>query len=230
MVMILWLISCVPLVGTSVALLFIPDRVPMHYDITGSVDRWGSKYEELIFPVIVLAFALFWTLLIIYYKKHVRNAGSDSQKTALLKNVRIFQITGICMAAAFAILQGFLLYNAGRGALTGGEHEEPDILRVVCIILGVLYIILGCLMPRTTVNRIFGVRVSWSMYNNVTWSRTNQFGGYAMIAAGIISVICACMISDSFAAFIAVVAVLIAASIVILIYAHHIYKKEVSKA
>ena len=230
MTMIMWLISCVPLVETSIALLFMPDRVPLHYDITGSVDRWGSKYEELIFPVIVLAFALFWTLLINYYKKRARNIGSDRQKTALLKNVRIFQITGICMAAAFAILQGFILYNAGRGALTGGEHEGPDVLKMVCIVLGVLCIILGCLMPRTTVNRIFGVRVSWSMYNDITWSRSNQFGGYAMIAAGIISVICACIIPESFAALITVVAVLIVASIVILIYAHHIYKEEISKS
>ena len=230
MQMIMWLISCIPLVGTAVVLLFMPDRVPMHYDITGTVDRWGSKYEELIFPVVILVFCLFFTLLIRYYKKHAQNAVNDRKKAAAMANVKIFQITGICMAAAFTILQGFLLNSACRAAMTGAEHEEPDLLRVVCIILGALYIILGYLMPKTSINRIFGVRVKWSMYNDVTWSRSNQFGSYVMIAAGIISIICACIIPGSTAALITVAAVLIAASAVILIYAHHIYKKEISKA
>lgn len=69
MQMIMWLISCIPLAGTAVVLLFMPDRVPMHYDITGTADRWGSKYEELIFPVIILAFCLFFTLMIRSCKK-----------------------------------------------------------------------------------------------------------------------------------------------------------------
>ena len=30
----------------------IPDKVPMHYDFAGNIDRWGSKLEILILPII----------------------------------------------------------------------------------------------------------------------------------------------------------------------------------
>ena len=45
-----WLISSLPLVITAVALQFMPDTVPLHYNAAGEIDRWGSKYESLLFP------------------------------------------------------------------------------------------------------------------------------------------------------------------------------------
>lgn len=39
--------------------LKIPDTVPMHYDLQGQIDRWGSKYESLIIPVgMIILYAL----------------------------------------------------------------------------------------------------------------------------------------------------------------------------
>jgi uncharacterized membrane protein len=51
------------LVITCVFLLLMPDTVPMHYGAAGAVDRFGSKYENLVFPAIVAAVAvLFYAL------------------------------------------------------------------------------------------------------------------------------------------------------------------------
>lgn len=47
---IMWLLSLVPLIITAAALQFLPESVPMHYNMAGQIDRWGSKYENLIFP------------------------------------------------------------------------------------------------------------------------------------------------------------------------------------
>ena len=56
---ILWIISVIPLIVTLFVLRFLPDELPAHYDFEGNIDRWGSKYEELIFPIIILVLALF---------------------------------------------------------------------------------------------------------------------------------------------------------------------------
>ena len=48
------ILAVVPLIGTVFSLFFLPDSVPMHFDINHQVDRWGSKYEMLILPIIVL--------------------------------------------------------------------------------------------------------------------------------------------------------------------------------
>ena len=47
---IMWLLSLVPLIITAVALQFLPESVPMHYNMAGQINRWGSKYENLSFP------------------------------------------------------------------------------------------------------------------------------------------------------------------------------------
>ena len=43
-----------PLVISIVALTFLPDLIPAHYNIKNEIDRWGSKYEILIIPIIII--------------------------------------------------------------------------------------------------------------------------------------------------------------------------------
>ena len=66
---VMWLVSLIPLVITGITLSFLPDTVPMHYDAEGVIDRWGSKYENLEFPLIILALTLFWQLFIWGFEK-----------------------------------------------------------------------------------------------------------------------------------------------------------------
>ena len=47
------------LASTLIAIAFLPDIVPMHFDIHGEADRWGSKYELLILPAVL---ALMWSI------------------------------------------------------------------------------------------------------------------------------------------------------------------------
>ena len=41
----------------------IPDQVPAHYNGAGEVNRWGSKWELIILPVIAALLAVFMTFL-----------------------------------------------------------------------------------------------------------------------------------------------------------------------
>jgi uncharacterized membrane protein len=60
---ILLVLSLIPLVITMIALQFLPDQIPGHYNIDGEITRWGSKYESLFLPVMAAAIGLFmiWT-------------------------------------------------------------------------------------------------------------------------------------------------------------------------
>lgn len=66
---IMWIVAMIPVVVTSVVLQFMPDIIPMHHDLEGNTDRWGSKTESFIFPVIILFITLFWHLLIYVFEK-----------------------------------------------------------------------------------------------------------------------------------------------------------------
>lgn len=51
-------LSLLLLIGTFIYLLIVwghlPDELPAHYNGAGEIDRWGSKYELLICPIIAL--------------------------------------------------------------------------------------------------------------------------------------------------------------------------------
>ena len=43
------------IVGTAILLIFTPDTIPVHYNFAGEVDRFGSKYENLIWPIFTIS-------------------------------------------------------------------------------------------------------------------------------------------------------------------------------
>ncbi len=54
-------------IGIPVYLLImwqqIPDSIPMHYDAMGNVDRWGSKGELLVLPIMTFIMCLFISII-----------------------------------------------------------------------------------------------------------------------------------------------------------------------
>ena len=66
----LWILMLLPLVATVVALFFLPDRIPAHYGFDGTVDRWGSKYETLVFPVLSIVTGALLLAMSRVTKKH----------------------------------------------------------------------------------------------------------------------------------------------------------------
>ena len=52
-------LMALPILVTLALLPSMPDQVPMHYGFDSQVNRWGSKYEMLIFPVLTLVAGIF---------------------------------------------------------------------------------------------------------------------------------------------------------------------------
>lgn len=223
----MWIFSFISLAGTAISLQLMPDQVPMHYDAVGNIDRWGSKYENLIFPVIILAMSLFWTLFIRYYEKKALRETDGKESAGASSNAKVLGIVGLCMAAMFTVMQGFILYGAYNEAVSGATTWSVDMGKVSVILMGIIFIILGNFMTKTRINSTVGVRVSWSMYNDNTWRKSNRFGALAIMIAGVVTIIMAVILKNSFGAAMAAVGAVILAAVVTLVYAHKVYVQEI---
>ena len=210
----MWIISFIALAGTAIVLPYMPDSVPMHYDMSGNIDRWGSKYENMIFPIIILIMALFWTLFIRYYDRKAEEASNEKESAGSRSNAKVIGIAGLCTAVLFTVMQGFLLYGSYTEAISGAERETVDIGRVTNF------------MTKTRINSNVGVRVRWSRYNETTWRKSNRFGAIAFIIAGVLTILTAFFMKNSFAAVMIAVFYIILASIASVAYAHRVYRKE----
>lgn len=226
---IMWIISFISLIGTAIVLQFLPDRVPMHYDLAGNIDRWGPKYENLIFPVIILLMSLFWTAFIRFYEKKAANSQDDKEGAGAGSNAKVLGIVGVSMAAMFTIMQCFALYGAYVEAETEAQAAAVDIGRISCILMGVIFIVLGNFMTKTRINGTVGVRISWSMYNDNTWRKSNRFGAFAFMITGVLTILTGLLVKNSLGATVISLGYLCMATIATVIYAHKVYKLEIAQ-
>jgi uncharacterized membrane protein len=95
-------------------------------------------------------------------------------------------MTGVIIEAIFLTLNVvFVIYS-----LSYVEEAEPfDISKVMMIIFGLLFIVLGNYMPKIEKNRTLGLKTYWSMYNEVTWQKTHRFTGFSSFIAGVLILI-----------------------------------------
>ncbi len=226
---IMWTISIIALIGTAIALQFLPETIPMHYDMAGNIDRWGSRYESLIFPIIILVLSLHWTLFMNHYEKKAQKATDDKERAGAKTNAKVVGIVGVVMAAMFTIMQGFMVYGSYYDAISDAEKQTIDIGKVSVILMGIIFIVLGNFMTKTRTNGTVGVRLSWSMYNDNTWRRSNRFGAIAIMIAGVLTIITAAVMSNSFGATMISLGYLCLATILTVIYAHKVYKTEIAE-
>ncbi|WP_294580666.1 SdpI family protein [uncultured Thomasclavelia sp.] len=176
-----------PLFMVLVLLPFLPDQIPAHYGIDGGVDRWGSKYETFIFPAITVIFGFIMLLITKYASKQEKSRGN---------NKKIGINLGIMLLLFFNILFFYFLY-ADFNRVENLSTMPINIQQLSFILLGVIIIILGIMMPKLEMNSMIGLRTSWSMKNEITWKKSQQFGGKSFIIVGLLMIMINLLVHSS---------------------------------
>ena len=100
---IFYILMLLPLLAVIIALQFLPEQIPAHYNIENQVDRWGSKYESLIFPGFIILFGLFMLGMSKLAAKREKD-GSNNERVCI--------IIGTVTLIMFDAMTGFFLYTA----------------------------------------------------------------------------------------------------------------------
>ncbi len=175
-------LSILPILFTSVFLFFMNDIVPMHYNASGAVDRYGSKYENFIFPAIIL---LMYGFYIVYVKVYAKFSTNSVEKIS--NNVKITAIVVTSIIAAFNILQlVFLILAILKPDSTTFTDNVPFIINTV---MALMLIIAGNFLPKTKRNLFIGVRTSWTESSDLAWYESNRAGGIAFVVTGVLTII-----------------------------------------
>ncbi len=208
-----YVLMFLPLPITVLALAFLPDTIPAHYGVGGTVDRWGSKYETLIFPAMTLIFGVILLLLARYTAKKEQNGENNPQ--AVL-------ITGIWTLALMNALTFFFLY-LDVTATEDLSQAPVDVSQLVFGLLGVGMLIMGNIMPKLRLNSVIGLRTPWSMKHETGWTMGQHFGGIAFMVSGLIILVISCA-ADGVTCLIWSMAVLGAVTVLSLVYSYRAAK------
>ena len=210
-----WIITLIVL-GFVIAGLFFsmaPDQIPVHYGIQGQVDRWGSKYEFILLPMINLLFGGIMVWL-------ARREGKQGRET----NEQVVAGMTVCILVFFNLLWLFFMWKAmdidkignGLGALS---------TKAFMILIFALFIPLGNSMPKAQRNSAYGLRTKWSMANDRCWQQSQRFGGYTMVISGIAGVLLCALLPTNWGIYILPL-VLLVTLVTCIIGSYRIYRKE----
>lgn len=175
----LYILLILPFLATIIMLFFLPDQIPAHFGMNGQADRWGSKYETFVFPVLNL---LTGAVMLVISKLAAKYETSGNNNENLL-----ILLTNICLGI-FNLMTFFFLYISYH-QVENLSQTPVDLDQLLFAALGIGFILLGNYMPKLRKNGLVGVRTSWSMKNETTWKKCQHFGGISLIIAGILILI-----------------------------------------
>lgn len=175
------------LAATGIALEFLPENVPVHWNFAGVADRFGSGLEYLLFPIIGGTAGGCFVLAARQCEKKGTKGSALSEK--------IFFWSGIFEVVLFGGMGLYFIWKAGTytpGDTITASKVLFGIVNAPGIWAGVLFIVLGNAMPKARRNDIFGVRTSWSMSDDEVWRKSQRFGGAASVGLGFMLVLSGC--------------------------------------
>jgi len=185
----------------------LPERLPVHWTLSGNVDRYGSRVEgALLLPGLMI---VVWLLLRFLPR-------IDPRRANYAKFSDTYDLLVHSLVALFAVMHVALL-----GTALGWPISME---RLVPALVGLQFLILGNALPRARPNWWFGIRTPWTMSNDRVWMRTHRVGGYLLAGAGVVLLIAAAV--PSIWTFALGAAAVVLAAFGSLIYSYFAWKQE----
>ncbi len=188
----------------------LPEKVPIHWNIKGEIDRFGNKSELLLIPIL-LPLLIYIILLII---------PKIDPKNRIRKMCNKYQQMKILLTTFMSILALFIIYSAKNQSFANNNY--------IVLLIGLVYIILGNYLKFIKVNYFIGIRTPWTLESEIVWEKTQKLGGKIWFIGGILIVFLSLLL-DKQLAFILFIIITVIIIVTPVIYSYLLYKKIVEK-
>jgi len=145
----------------------LPKQVPMHWNASGEIDRWGDK-NELLVMIFMLTGITYFVFLIIPYidpKQKLQNMGNK------LNNLRLI------LALFMSALAIYILYSVQQ------KTSNPVL---IFPLVGLLFAFLGNYFKTIKPNYFIGIKTPWTLENEEVWKKTHLMGGKLWFVGGLL--------------------------------------------
>ena len=167
------------LIAGFLAYPHLPEKVPVHWNIAGEVDRWGSSWQgAFMIPLIILGLYL----LFIFLPK------IDPKKKSYIQMGRAYGSITLVIMFVFTII-----YFGTLGATMGYLENLPSI---VMIGVGTMLLVIGNYMGKLKHNYFVGIRTPWTLANEEVWYKTHRMAGPFWMVGGLLYIATSLMASS----------------------------------
>jgi uncharacterized membrane protein len=162
-------------IGGAVVYPYLPSPIPTHWGISGQADAFSPKGFWSVFLIPVISLALYGLLLVVPIV--------DPKRANIAKSLRGYNI----VLDAIIGLQVVIFISTTFAAFKPGF----DVVRIMLLAMGAMFLVLGRVMKDVKQNFTIGVRVSWTLADEVVWEKTNRLGGRLFMGLGVVTFVAA---------------------------------------
>lgn len=207
------ILTFLPLIVSIFACPILPEKIPVHYNLAGEVDRWGDRLEIFIIPILTAVLGwVFGRWICRFMKKQPENSE------------RALYIGGISMLFMFNGLFFVMLY-ASFTVVEQLANPENSIIQIVNVLIGIMLIPLGNIMPKVKRNGVIGVRTKWSMANDTCWNLSQRFGGMSFVITGALIIVGSLIMKNPAYQSIFMLVMILLDAVFCVVYSYLVYQK-----
>ena len=120
-----------------------------------------------------------------------------------------------------------LIGGAVLALLRSGFDAYALIVRILYLSFGLMFLVLGNILPKVRQNNTIGIKIKWTLENEQNWNATHRFSGRLWVVGGILCMACALYPESDVALGIFTVDVLVLAFLP-MIYSYRYYRRQLA--
>jgi uncharacterized membrane protein len=157
----------------------MPERVPVHWNVHGDVDRYGSPHELLwIGPGVLL---LLWGVAeLMRFIDPKMSRAPHPEQTEADRLGSLATVMGIVAGLMVAIHA--LIIMQSLGIVQQGRRAQALVLAAFCMVF-------GNFIAKVRPNWFVGIRTPWTLSSDEVWRRTHRMAGWLMVPAGLLGAV-----------------------------------------
>lgn len=158
-------ICLLPIMAGLVLYSRLPERVPTHFDFSGTPDGWSSR------PFAVFGLPCLLAALNVFLYACLNRDPKRANMSGALKTVSQWSLPVLSV----------LCYGL---TLTAALGYPSRVEIVVPLLTGILLLVIGNYLPKTKQSYTMGIRLPWTLQSEENWNRTHRLSGFLWVAAG----------------------------------------------
>ena len=183
----------------------LPEQMPTHWNAEGVVDGWSSK-GFTVFGLPAILFGFHWLCLL----------GSNADPKNKNYSEKLLQLV-FWICPIISVLFGVISYGTALGM-------EFKVDKIVLILVGLMFIVVGNYMPKCKQNYTMGIKLPWTLNDEENWNKTHRMAGKLWVLSGIILLFCMFVGTKFMVA--TFIVILILSTLVPTVYSYLLYRNK----
>lgn len=147
-------------------------QVPIHWNLDGQVDSYGSKAFGLLMAPVVVILVTALMMALPYF---------EPRRAHLMQSSKLYATVWLGVLGMMALVHADVILTA-TGIYSGS-------IKLPLVAVGVLFIVLGNYLGKTRSTFLMGIRTPWTLSSELSWAKTHRLGGWLFVTLGIVVIV-----------------------------------------